>query len=250
MERGEQIQREYSWFYPVFLGIFLVISGIVIGAYLFGSKNPIIEGNFLSYITNIWTEAIGIGATILIFERWRKRQEEHQGKIDKSFRENSERHLLQSDKTTRLRLALNWREKSILIAEMSILDLLRGGDLRGIELENLQLHNTDFTGARLNQAKMSKTQFVGSNFKNADLSVSELQNTDLALTNFNNADLYRANLQEAKLYETDFTNANLQYAILNGIEAHKSIFANADLSNAKMQSAELHSANLNLQQGL
>lgn len=94
---------------------------------------------------------------------------------------------------------------------------LRGTELNGIDLSNANLVGVNFRGAELCDCDFSEANLQSANLRgadlsgayleNANLSHSDLQRASLALANLADADLRGANLQQANLSQTNLSHA-------------------------------------------
>ncbi|MGO4188565.1 pentapeptide repeat-containing protein [Pseudarthrobacter sp. TAF60_1] len=84
-------------------------------------------------------------------------------------------------------------------------------DLTGQNLTGLKLSGADFSGAVLKDAKLGRSDLVGTNLREADLSGAELNSA-----NMQGASLFQANLKDANLVSANLRGANLAWANLEG----------------------------------
>jgi uncharacterized protein YjbI with pentapeptide repeats len=96
-------------------------------------------------------------------------------------------------------------------------------------LKLVELKNTEWLSARLNDLKLNGVNLRG---------------VDLKWTFFNDTDLSEANFADAKLYKSEFQRANLSDSNLSGIEANEAVFFKANLSGSNLRGANLRSAKL------
>lgn len=130
---------------------------------------------------------------------------------------------------------------------------LCGADLRGIELidlyspkQNLMLaifsgakldgahlqgwfHYSDFAGASLTGANLSRAHLYDSNFKAANLNGADMSDAQLGRTNFE-----MASLQDSNLYDASLSVANFQDAILHRANLSSALIDNTNFNNAEM----------------
>jgi len=116
------------------------------------------------------------------------------------------------------------------------------------------LERTDFTGANLEEAHLSRVATAGVIFQRANLkrayvasaklTGANLVEADLTRANLEASDLAGANLTRANLTEADLFQANLQGADLSNACFRSAILADADLSNARIDGADFEGANL------
>ena len=149
---------------------------------------------------------------------------------------------------------------------------LRGRDLRYARLDRSDLHQADFTSAKLDYARLTGADLRGITLQCPDLGTTRLQGgaavnplcpsargadftkarldearlagTDLSGAVFVNASMVAADLTDARLVGADFANARLDRADLSGgIDAQGASFlvaslAGADLNGARLQGAD------------
>ncbi len=105
----------------------------------------------------------------------------------------------------------------------------------GSNLDRQDLHNKDFTDAKLVQVSIAGSNLNGASLVRADLTASMLdQSTFIA------AKLYQADLTSASARYTNFTNAKMQHAKLVGTDLTGANFAYATLQHCKFRDARLH----------
>ena len=63
-EEIRQIRIQFSWFYALFLGICVLVIGIWIGSLIFSKEQD-------GYKMNLFTELLGIAATVFVIDRLR-----------------------------------------------------------------------------------------------------------------------------------------------------------------------------------
>jgi hypothetical protein len=214
----KQIRTEYSWFYPLLMGGFLVIVGIVIGASLFGSNTPVLEGNMLAYGTNLWTEAISIGITVFILDQINRRR-------DRLAAEAKDREVkTEAEKMEKQRLIIELRSRDNATALTALEEIREKGWHRDGTLANANLYEAQLQGAMLWESILEETNLIKSN----------LQSASMVVTNLRNANLQQANLQNAHL-----TNVDLRNAILDGSQLQ-----DAQLFNVNLEATSLGALNL------
>jgi uncharacterized protein YjbI with pentapeptide repeats len=126
---------------------------------------------------------------------------------------------------------------------------LRGASMRGLELDRINLSNTDLQYAEFYQA-----QLVEADFSNSNLTYVGFGEATLGRAKFVGAILHNAILMKAHLYEADFTGAdlsgtqlygaNLERARLRKVNLVGQWMATANLKNADLRRANLTGANL------
>ncbi|MDA5555550.1 pentapeptide repeat-containing protein [Shimia sp. MMG029] len=117
-------------------------------------------------------------------------------------------------------------------------------DLRGANLQHMDLVYLTFEKANLGGAKLQGAYLIGAKLQGANLSSAELQGADLSSAELQGADLIGAELQGAYLIGAKLQGANLSSAELQGADLIGAELQGANLSSAKLQGADLDSAEL------
>jgi uncharacterized protein YjbI with pentapeptide repeats len=145
---------------------------------------------------------------------------------------------------------------------------LRGRDLRGAILVRSDMHNADFTGANLNEARLDFAVLSGARFgcqvppsgrvraayswpddectwlQAASLFQAELQSADFTDARMQGAVLISANLQGARMFNTDLQDALLSGAQLQGAWLSNAILRGAFLDDAVLIGAAMENVEL------
>jgi hypothetical protein len=195
-----QIQRESRWHYQVGLVLGLAVLGLLIF-------------DRAGYLTNAYTEALSVAATIVVLDRLAQQRAERQRKEELIFQMGSE------DKTVALGAVRLLRYKK----------WLKDGSLQRINLE----------GANLGDSNLEDVNLQGANLENANLECSILEGARLQ-----GANLQNANLQDANLLEADLEGAILYQARLQGATLLEANLEGANLYEANLEAANLKDANL------
>jgi uncharacterized protein YjbI with pentapeptide repeats len=234
-----RIRQEYGWFYPLILFVIAIIIGISLGAWLFAGENPILDGNILYYVSNLWIEAISIGVTVIILDQvnqWRSKQ----NRI-RDLKENLIHEAHSNNNTAAIHAINELRKRDWLANQQGILQgvNLENANLEGVDFADTNLQGTDLgyanlQSARLTFANLRDAHLHETNLQDANLAYAELQKASLYKANLQDADLIGANLQEANLMQTDLRKADLEYANLQ-----KAILANANLEGTDLENADL-----------
>lgn len=135
--------------------------------------------------------------------------------------------------------------------------LMRGADLRGVDLRyvglvgaNLSdvdlshaiLVGADLSEANLSHAILSEADLRGANLREADLSRASLSHAILSRASLNGADLSRASLSDANLSDVDLSFANLSFAGLFDANLSRADLSFANLSEANLSDVDLSEA--------
>jgi len=89
-------------------------------------------------------------------------------------------------------------------------------DLTGIELSNIGFDNCKFIGTKLNDSKMTATQFFHVDFSNAELNNSQFTKTPFFQNvSFHNAKITNGYFEKPIFIDTDFSNADLNDTVVD-----------------------------------
>jgi uncharacterized protein YjbI with pentapeptide repeats len=116
-----------------------------------------------------------------------------------------------------------WREEN----PQTVPDLSQA-DIRGYQLQKINLSNTD-----LKEAKLQYSNLTGATLEKADLNKAKLLETNFQSANLKNTNLSGAGLLESNLQFADLENSNLEGAQLN----EGTIFNQTNLKGAKLKDA-------------
>ena len=166
--RIRQIHHEYSYFYQILGGLVLILIGIFIGVILFSDESHLIKNK--GYWTNVFTEVLGIIATIAVLNRFAERRATRQEK-------------------RRLILQMGSPDNATAIEAVRILrseGWLEDGSLKGAYLDSANLEGANLYGANLERVSLSfanlkEATLAESNLKRASLNSADLQDVDFDL---------------------------------------------------------------------
>ena len=202
-----QIHIESATAYRILGGIALVGIGVLVGANLFAVDKD-------GYSLNVYTEALGVVATVLIVDtlyRYRDEQRREQNLKDRLLREicSPEPDVVRSAFHEIRRRKKMFGEKSILKGEMlkvarpGTVDLsyanLSGADLSSRDLQGFMFVRTNFSGANLARCKLNSAPLTNANLENANLEGAWLNDAILLGANLKGANLQNANFENATL---------------------------------------------------
>jgi uncharacterized protein YjbI with pentapeptide repeats len=244
-----QIRQEYQWFYPILMVVIAIIIGISLGAWLFAGDAPILSGNILHYVSNLWTEALSIAVTVIVLDQvsqWRDKQ-----RRNRDLRESLIHETRSINNTVAIHAVNELRDRNWLIGEQGVLQgaNLENAHLQGVDFADTNLAKTELSyanlqSARLTFANMQEAHLYESNLYDANLGYANLQAAHLYKANLQEADLIGANLESANLMQADLRKADLEYASLqNAILAHVNL-EDANLEKCDLEGAILVNANL------
>lgn len=224
-EEIRAIHKKHRLFYELFGGLVLLIIGIFIGAMFFGDGNQ-------DYHMNLFTEGMGIVATVIIINRWYVHRD----------RERLKRRLVREAGSRSNHIAIS------AVEQLQDKGWLRIGANDGL-LQGARLHNANLQGANLYMADLREADLTGANLREAYLRgaflrgtyliEADLQRADLIMGYLNGANLNGADLQGAYLTAADLRGANLTVADLRGAYLN-----GADLQGANLTAANLRETNL------
>ena len=112
-----------------------------------------------------------------------------------------------------------------------------------ITLANINITNTNFTGADLTDATFQESTLTNTDFIDATLITTNFENATLIKTDFTDARLRGAYLKNTKCIRAKFIRAKLQSAqLIGGTELMGADFTGADLTSATIENANLQYA--------
>ena len=112
--------------------------------------------------------------------------------------------------------------------------ILANVNLSGLQLENINLHQADLSGANLNRCYLYDADFQEANLHQANLSRAGLIGASFHKANLSSANLNRAYLGHSDLSHACFTQANLEDADLHLAILSGATFDRANLARAAM----------------
>ncbi|GCE24113.1 pentapeptide repeat-containing protein [Dictyobacter kobayashii] len=115
----------------------------------------------------------------------------------------------------------------------AIMPDLSGEDFSGAQLDDVRLSFADLRGTRFHAAQLQRAYFVSSNLSEADFSQAQLIEGHLDSARIMNANFCQANLQRAKVRQ-----AKLYAANLNGADLRHANLSRAGLSSARLDGAD------------
>ena len=121
---------------------------------------------------------------------------------------------------------------------------LNGSNLTGADLRGVALRESQLFGANLTRADLSKAYISGANLIEADLREAKLVSANLAGSDLRNADLSDANLISARLAGTDRRRASLEKADLREADLSNSNLVQAKISNANISKCHVYGVNV------
>ncbi|WP_299589451.1 pentapeptide repeat-containing protein [uncultured Tateyamaria sp.] len=116
---------------------------------------------------------------------------------------------------------------------------LRGSNLQGLDLRRLNFAHANFDGAYLQGSDLSDCNMVRCSFKEAKLQLAVAQRATFVEANF-----FSARLQNADFRRANLTSAALKNARCQQIDLRHAILRKAKLVHTKLQFAELGHSNL------
>lgn len=227
-EEIQQLHHENRTLYQIMTGIVLIISGILIGAFLFREDG--------GYPTNLFTEGLSLGVTVFVLNLLAKRREERVLK----------KRLLQQLGSSFNVIALTaleelWHRGWLQDGSLARTNLSRA-DLRGADFGRANLTGVQFVSRRYGHARFDEqTRLPDDTFWQNDYDISYIER----FTNPQHPQYWRGfGLREANLARHDYAGANLHGADLFGANLWYANLAGADLENAILIRGRLRHANL------
>lgn len=209
-EEIRRIHRKHRFFYEMLGGGIVLAVSVLIGTGHFGGEDQ-------DYRMNLFTEGMGIVATVFIVDRWYNRRN----------REREEREL-------HARLRRQARSGSHDIA-IGAIEELRDRDLLSGEKGLL-------VGEDLYEAPLEKARLSGANLEGTILDHADLRQARLIKANLRDANLVFAKAKGSVLDKATLENAKMNSADLDGAYLESSQLENATLTSAKIRSANLDHA--------
>lgn len=217
-EEIKAIHKKYAWFYRVLRGAVLIGIGVSVGLLIYATPQA-----REAYMVNVFTSALGLGATALIFDELNRKRSQ----------DDLKRQLVDDAASTSNAIAKNavhqLRRKGWLEGENG---LLKGANLIEANLNGANLDEANLKGSRLRYAYLTRGRLIHADLSGADLVGAHMQQAKLV-----NANLRQAMLTVADLREAHMDGANLQGAGLNGVH-----LGAANLWLTELQGANLHEA--------
>ena len=241
MSRREEIRsihKKYRFFYEMLAGAAVLVLCILVGAGAFGADN-------IDYRMNLFTEGMGIVATVFIINRWYAQRER-----DRTLRELRIRLVRDAGSPvnqTALNAIEELRANNWISGEGSV---LKDESLQSADLTNAMLWGADLKGAKIDGAILTGARLVEAELQNARLERALLHKTWMHGADLTNAKMdcinaiqcafERSKLQHVSaifsdMRESSFSDADMRYAVLAG----------TDFRGANLNSARLEDANLN-----
>jgi hypothetical protein len=157
----QAIHHQYALFYRILGSSVLVLMGILIGSWLFALDGPLYSED--GYRTNLYTEFIGMGITVLIIDFLNNRRE----------REHEKRMLIAqlgslSNEASQDAARILWTRRWLTDGSMRGAKLTLA-DLTYADMGASDLRDVTFVGASLMRARLWASKLQGANFEGADL---------------------------------------------------------------------------------
>lgn len=226
-EEIRKIHQKHRFFYEMFGGGVVLILCVLIGAGMFGGEN-------IDYRMNLFTEGMGIVATVFMVNRWYAHRERE--RLTNDLKMRLQREAGSQVNQTALSAIEHLREKNWIFGEDS---LLAGVNLQGAHLENANLWDANLKRTFLDGAILQGARLV-----EADLHQASLERAFLHKTWAQDSDFSKAKMDSAKAILCMFDRANLQHVSAIFCDMQKSSFVDTDLRFAVLMAADFRGANL------
>ena len=205
-------------------------AGIVLGPFLFGMINGRDD-----YRTNLITEAMGIGFTVLVID-WIYELRANRDLKRRLVRESGSR-----SNDIAISAIEYLRDKRWLCGDDGLLQEanLAHANLKDVDLHNANLEKSNMFWVRLELAELYDANMQQTCFEGADMSGVSMFRADLKRAILNYATVQRADLRLADMRGAQFHSARMQGADLTGAFLEGAIWVNefqqpADLTNATL----------------
>jgi uncharacterized protein YjbI with pentapeptide repeats len=119
---------------------------------------------------------------------------------------------------------------------------LRGGQLAEVDFRNMDLGDAHFENSNLTGADFTGASLSGTHFDSADLSNSKLDSVKLIGAHFRNSRLHRATLTKSDLRGADFAKADFSGADLRSSEVSEACFGKSVFTDAEIAGIDFTSA--------
>lgn len=226
LNANDTILRQQKVIFPLSFAAILMLIMIWVGSNLFDDN---------SYWTNLFTEGISIGVTVLILDRLNGFRAEQQLKR-RLIREAGS----QSNETAKAAIDWMWHE-GWLSGDAS---LLIDSDLSRANLSGAILRNANLSKAKLPNGNMIAANLDGADFSGVEMPHAKFSGATLRKTCFKEANLQYADMREASMIQIDLSGANLWQADLKKANLFEANLEKATLRMAQMEDVHLDSANL------
>lgn len=239
---SDEMLRQQRVIFPLILGILIVLIVVWLGANLFQAES--------GYWTNLFTEGISIGITVLILDRLNEFRAEQQLKR-RLIREAGS----QSNETAKAAIDWMWHEgwldgdESLLIgsnlSRANLSDaILRHANLSQARMPNGNMVRANLDGANLAGADMNHGKFTQATLRSTCLKGANLQYADMNQTTMIQVDLSECDLWQAELNKANLFEAKLEKAVLRMAQLENSHLDSANLAEASLVGAKLNNAGL------
>lgn len=209
--------------------------GIVLG---FLWRHALFTHNYLSLMSSLWPEAVGIIFTVCIIDQINKHRSDNELK-DQLIREISNIDNGLAARAFKELRAKKWLlDGSLTSRDLSRANLV-GLNFQGADLRKCNLSNSNFVKSKFENANLFNTNLRGSNFQKTILSQAILVQSNGEYVDFRFAYLWKADLSNSYLKEATFQNANLVGTILKEANLTGANISGADLSEADLSGAIL-----------
>jgi len=214
------------------LAVIGVMGLIIAGMFVFGDGYGIFRtGERHGYITNIFTEGLGIFVTVVALGYYQTQR------ARENLKQELVRGVTKRSNSTVLDAIDDLRHYGWLTGEKG---LLRGERLHNAQMQGADLRSANLCEANLWGAKLDNAVLIGANFTAAKLYEADLPGANLRQANFTNANLRDVDLRNTNLREANLTGAHLVGADLSGAQLGYANLTGANLRGAKFDKAKLN----------
>ena len=229
-EEIRKIQNESATAYRILGGIALVGIGVLIGANLFADDKD-------GYSLNVYTEALGVVATVLIVDTLYRYRDER--RRERELKDRLLREVRSPDNATARNAIHEIREHDWLIGEDG---LLQGQKLPGVSWNEADLSSCNLSGASLQNSHLQKVVLDHATLEGATLWFAKMNKSKCHWANFNNVKMKGATLNQAAFWCTTFIEADLRQTDLRGADLYNATLVKTNLMGAYLDHAVLAGA--------
>lgn len=228
-----QIHEERKVFYHLFLGSIVLLVLIALG-----TSKYVLDENDLGYETNLFTEALGvyasIGITVFFIDILNELRDKDRLRVRLKREAGSRANAIAVGAIEWLR-AEGWLEgdDGLLQGQETVLNY---ANLQGANLTRANLQGTRLVKANLQDTELFQANLSGSSLYGANLRKAQLQGANLSHTNLRSADLRGSrmryfHIQEKEEIGLDLLSETSQRANLNGADLEGAYLEGAILPN-------------------
>ncbi|MEO1286856.1 MAG: pentapeptide repeat-containing protein [Chloroflexota bacterium] len=228
-QQAKIIRQDYADFYRISGGLTLVVLGIWIGSLLFND----------GYGTNVYTEALGVLATILVldqFNRWRETQ---------ALKKRLLMEVRSPAHDTAV-TALEWLRREGWLDP----DTFKGETLERISWNGAYLGGLSFENARLREARLLGVTSYSAIHGDKKIDPINFQHTHIRHCKLENSTFTRSNFSHSDIFNCTFVGCILSLSHINKTSVFKSNFSNIMAMGGNFSHSEFHQCQFDAMTGI